>query len=57
MCDYPVFIPGKVKLKSYIQHFMGSIRWFADFIPDLASLATPLSDLTVITSVILNGET
>ena len=46
MCDYPVFIPGKVKLKSYIQRFMGSIRWFADFIPDLASLSTPLSELT-----------
>jgi hypothetical protein len=45
MCNYPDKDP-KTSTAKYVQKFMGSIRWFADFIPFLAELASPLFELT-----------
>ena len=46
MCDYPSFDPTKDKTKKYAQRLLGSVRWFADFIPELGNIAQPLFDLT-----------
>lgn len=41
MCEYPQITSVK-----NITEFMGSIRFFADFIPDLGEISAPLSELT-----------
>jgi len=47
MCDYPSFKPdGKVTVTTYVQQFLGSVRFFADFIPWLGEIAAPLYELT-----------
>ena len=46
MCNYPTFDPKVDTPKKYTQRFMGSVRFFADFVPCLAELAKPLFDLT-----------
>ena len=47
MCEYPPFDPhGKTTVTTYVQQFLGSVRFFADFIPWLGEIATPLYELT-----------
>ena len=47
MCDYPVYNPdGKVTVTTYAQQFLGSVRFFADFVPWLGEIASPLYELT-----------
>ena len=46
MCNYPSFDPAVDNPKKYTQRFMGSVRFFADFVPCLGELAKPLFDLT-----------
>ncbi len=43
MCDYPVFDTSTAtsrSAKSYVQRFMGSVRFSADFIPSVGVLGT-----------------
>ena len=47
MCNYPPYDPlGKISVITYTQQFLGSVQFFADFIPWLGEIAYPLYDLT-----------
>ena len=45
VCNYPPKDPSSSS-KKYVQQFMGSVRFFADFVPWLADIALPLFRLT-----------
>ena len=45
VCNYPPKDPS-CSSKKYVQQLMGSVRFFADFIPWLADIAQPLFQLT-----------
>ena len=46
MCQYPTK-PDNYPASKYVPQFMGSVRFFQDFIPWLAEIAAPLYQLTM----------
>jgi hypothetical protein len=45
MCEYPAYDDRTTPMK-YSQQFLGSVRFFSDFVPWLGELARPLYELT-----------